>query len=362
MASSLPQSSSGSLNSNPTYSALTAHRDGLRASKVTDRRNAAKAMLEKLHDLNTPRRLEAEALRMFENANAIGHGGRGNRGDGAVNATANTLPWDRVCVLYRSVLDAALLSSRTLLEGKPASGSTTGRGKKKVTANQSGFTGQKANYNADELLFPYRVFLRMDADLELECNDGGYNNNNVGREEDWKTRSRYGHHVDLACVGRSDRSKSSPRNSKQHHFGFNATRYVPHVRSDDDRGSRLSYKEVAACVDYAVQCLNDDEAMKLPGVELSMLQWLAHMCSRPAYLAELEVEVQLGHILHELSTRLGRAFVAVDGGDDGRNTPTGDTISQESLLAASKCLGSMMHNCATHLFSQISSPTSSSTQ
>lgn len=351
MASSLPQSSSGSLNSNPTYSALTAHRDGLRASKVTDRRNAAKAMLEKLHDLNTPRRLEAEALRMFENANAIGHGGRGNRGDGAVNATANTLPWDRVCVLYRSVLDAALLSSRTLLEGKPASGSTTGRGKKKVTANQSGFTGQKANYNADELLFPYKVFLRMDADLELECNDGGYNNNNVGREEDWKTRSRYGHHVDLACVSRSDRSKSSPRTSKQHHFGFNATRYVPHVRSDDDRGSRLSYKEVAACVDYAVQCLNDDEAMKLPGVELSMLQWLAHMCSRPAYLAELEVEGQLGHILHELSTRLGRAFVPVpvDGGDDGRNTPTGDTISQESLLAASKCLGSMMHNCATRL-------------
>jgi len=353
MASSLPQSSSGSLNSNPTYSALTAHRDGLRASKVTDRRNAAKAMLEKLHDLNTPRRLEAEALRMFENANAIGHGGRGNRGDGAVNATANTLPWDRVCVLYRSVLDAALLSSRTLLEGKPASGSTTGRGKKKVTANQSGFTGQKANYNADELLFPYKVFLRMDADLELECNDGGYNNNNVGREEDWKTRSRYGHHVDLACVSRSDRSKSSPRTSKQHHFGFNATSYVPHVRSDDDRGSRLSYKEVAACVDYAVQCLNDDEAMKLPGVELSMLQWLAHMCSRPAYLAELEVEGQLGHILHELSTRLGRAFVPifvpVDGGDDGRNTPTGDTISQESLLAASKCLGSMMHNCATRL-------------
>jgi hypothetical protein len=125
-------------------------------------------------------RLEGEALRMFENSNAIGHGGRVNRGDGAVNATENTLPWDRVCVLYRSVLDAALLYSlagapRSSRASQPGSGSTStsgsGRGRKKETANQSGFTGQKANFNADELLFPYKVYLRMDADMELECND-----------------------------------------------------------------------------------------------------------------------------------------------------------------------------------------------
>ena len=286
---------------------------------------------------------------MFENSNAIGHGGRGNRSDGAVNATANMLPWDRVCVLYRSIIDAALLLSRALLEGKPAGGSTSGRGRTKVTANQSGFTGQKANFTANKLLFPYKVFLWMDADLELECNDGGYNSNNVGREEDWKTRSRYGHHGYVAFVGRIERSKSSTRNS-MHHVGFNAMRYVSHVRSNDDRGSRLSYKEVESCVDYAVQCLNNDEALKLPGVEIFLLQWLAHMCSRPAYVAKLEVEGQLGHILHEVSTRLGRAFVVVeDGGGDGKNTMTGETISQELLLAASKCLGAMMHNCATWL-------------
>ena len=46
---------------------------------------------------------------------------------------------------------------------------------------------------------------------------------------------------------------------------------------------------------------------------------------------------------------LGRAFDAVeDGGDGGRNMPKGETLLQEMLLVASKCLGAMMHNCAIY--------------
>ena len=304
LSSSLPPLGSGNRSPNPTYSAIAVLRDGLRSSKVTDRRNAARALLEKLHDQNTLRRLEVEALRMFENADAkAGDGGRGGgggrdaSGNAATNAmTVTTLPWDRVCILYRSLLDAALLSSRTLLDGRTMTTSGSGLGgRKRAHANQSGFTGRKTTFSADDVLLPYKVFLRMDSDLELECNDGGCGTSGGNSLVDWKTRPRHGHHVDVQSRG-----------------GFHSTRYVPHVPSDDDRGSRLSKREVSSCVDYAVRCLNDDDVLALPGVETSMLQWLSHICSRPAYLAELEVEDELGHVLHELSTRLGRAFFAVN--------------------------------------------------
>jgi hypothetical protein len=133
---------------------------------------------------------------------------------------------ESVSVLYRSILQEALKYSKDLLESN-----------QKITDERKQFL---------DLSFPRTVFLLMDIDVKLECNDGGYNINNAGMEEDWKTRSRHGHHVDVACV-RSESSKSSPPNSKDH-VGFNATRYVPHVCSNDDQGSQLSYMDVAACV------------------------------------------------------------------------------------------------------------------
>jgi hypothetical protein len=79
--------------------------------------------------------------------------------------------------------------------------------------------------------------------------------------------------MDVACVGRTERSMSSVQNS-MHHVGFNATRYDSHVRSDETKiedpvcPTRRWHR--ASTVDYAVQCLNDDEAPKLPGVEIAL--------------------------------------------------------------------------------------------
>ena len=221
---------------NPTYSSLASLRDGLRSSKVTDRRNAARALLEKLNDPNTHRRLEGEATRMFERDSAQGSGGRhrhsggggraggGNCGGrdaaGSAASTKTTLPWDRVCVLYRSLLDAALLSSRTILDGRTTASSSSssssglgGSGRRRAHANQSGFTGRKVAFNAEDVLLPYRVFLRVDADLDLECNDGvGFGG---GGGVDWKTRPRHGHHVDAgAGAARTEGAGGARRRSK----------------------------------------------------------------------------------------------------------------------------------------------------
>ena len=87
---------------NPTYSAIASLRDQLRSTKASERRAAVQALLAKLHDTNTPRRLEREAARGFA---AAPRGGRGE--------AAPLLPRDRVCVLYRGLLDAALLAART---------------------------------------------------------------------------------------------------------------------------------------------------------------------------------------------------------------------------------------------------------
>ena len=119
---------------NPTYSALAALRDKLRNAKITDRRLVAKELLNKLHDTSTLRNLEWEAQHVFacaverlSNTAGAGAGGR----------ETPTFPWDRVCILYRNLMDTALLSSRTTIDGD--SNNSSSSGKKRNHANQTGF-------------------------------------------------------------------------------------------------------------------------------------------------------------------------------------------------------------------------------
>ena len=71
-----------------------------------------------------------------------------------------------------------------------------------------------------------------------------------------------------------------------------ALRLARTLRQNKDHGSRLS----ASTVNYAVQCLNDDEALKLPGVKIALPASVvgAHVLDRgrPTWLAKFEVEGQ----------------------------------------------------------------------
>ena len=348
------QHSAPLLSSNQTYSNLAALRDKLRSTKITERRAASKELLVKLQDSSTLRKLEHEAALSYDNAMARSAAISGSRSD--KNNDPNVpLPWDRVCILYRSIIDAALLQSRTLIEG--SSESSTTKSKKRSHANQTGFTKKSIKFNADDILFPYKVFLKMDLDQSLDVCDGGYGGTNLSWEEDWKTKPRYGHHLDVNAISSSSSSSSSSSATGKHiNSGrYNATYYTSHNYTDRDRGTRLSSKEILGCIDYIIHCLNDDDCITQSNVEVSLLHWLTHICSRPEYLCELPVHGHLCHVLEELSQRLNRAFVEgqiQERGIMGTNKKIvhhRSAISQECLLATSKCVSAIVYNCTTRL-------------
>jgi len=185
----------------------------------------------------------------------------------------------------------------------------------------------------------------MDLDQTLDVNDGGYGGTSISWDQDWKTKPRYGHHLDI-------HSLSATAQNERNHGRYSATHYTPHDYTDRNRGSRLTAKEILGCVDYIILCLNNDDCCNY--CEVQLLHWLVYICSRPEYLCHLPVQGQLSHVLHELSTRLNRAFV--EGHVEERGIlPSGKSmhrrgaISQECLLAVSKCLSSIVYNCTTRL-------------
>ena len=110
--------------------------------------------------------------------------------------------------MYRGLMNAALMMSQILvLDGN--SDSTVARSKKRNHANHTGFTKKAVKFNADDVLFPYKVFLKMDMDQNLECNDGGYSGSGTSWEKDWKTRPRYGHHIDVTTTSSSTTTSSA---------------------------------------------------------------------------------------------------------------------------------------------------------
>ena len=338
---------------NHTYNTLKALSEKLRSTKITERRSASKELLERLQDSSTLRKLDREAEHYFNNAMQRSASGR-DRSHG--NNDPNVMfPWERNCVAYRGLMNAALMMSQILvLDGGSSSGSTVARSKKRNHANHTGFTKKAVKFNADDVLFPYKVFLKMDMDQNLECNDGGYSGSGTSWEKDWKTRPRYGHHIDITTSSSSSASSSSS-NANAQHGRFSATHYTPHTYTDRDRGSRLSTKEITACVDYCIECLNDDDCCNF--AETSLLTWLVHICSRPEYLAVLPMQHQISYILNELSVRLNRAFFE-DGHSRGilppeprnkNNKSRRNAIAQDSLLAVAKCLSALIYNCTTRL-------------
>eukprot|EP00804_Cyclotella_cryptica_P000562 CCRYP_009970-RE/>CCRYP_009970-RE protein AED:0.07 eAED:0.07 QI:22/1/1/1/1/0.88/9/1092/3640 len=321
-------------NPSPTYTALAALRTKLQTTKIKERRQASKELLEKLSDPSTLRQLEWEAQCGFDNdarRNSRGGGGGGE---------PLTFPRERVSILLRNLLDAAILSSSRSISGETAGSS----GRQKKTANGTGFIKHSCKFTAEDVLFPYKVFLRVDGP-GLEHADGGYG---VGLswEEDWKSKPRYGFHLDTEPAGLRSGS-------------FNATYYRSHDYSDDDRGTRLSSKEVLSTVNYCISCLNDNDCCDQAEVEL--MEWLAHICARPDYVALIPVQSELSYILHEISTRLYREF------EDGRKARSSGSfaalslpnssasrrskspIKQECLLACAKCLSGLVYNCTTRL-------------
>ncbi len=393
--SRIPSDSSSFTNAkNPTYAILASLRDQLRSSKVTERRLAGKELVIKLQDASTLRNLEREAQHAFAcavkqmtdstsisaNTNNYYNHTTNNSGGGE----SPTFPWDRVCILYRSLMDASLLSSLATIYpgsagGDGSSGSSSNAGgsssgkKKRNHANQTGFTKKINKFNTDDILFPHKVFLRMDADQAMECNDGGYGGGGgsataaggggrrEGWEEDWKTRPRYGHHVDVKSVTLDQRGASgagaqqAPATSTGR---YHARHYKPHTYTNRDRGTRLSSKEIIACVDYCLICLNDADCCDV--AEPTLLQWLLHICSRPDYIAELPFEHQLADVLHVLSIRINRAFIDDEENEDERgilpcsinskrSRRRRGPIPQECLLTTSKCLSAIIYNTTTRL-------------
>jgi len=315
---STQQPSASTITVTPTYTALASLRDKLRSSKKTDRQAACKQLLEKLSDPSTTKRLEYEAQLMFDTSILRGGGGGGttlgmstNVGDGS-----SLYPRDRVSLLYRNLMEA--------------------------TANQTGLIKKSLKFTANDILFPQKIFLKIDS-TGLEINDGGYGSP-PSWELDWKTKPRYGHHLDTRPTSSSSSSllDGSKHKSIQHHGVFSATYYTPYTFTDDDRGTRLSTKEILACVDYCITYLNDIDCIQLAETEL--LTWLAHICSRVDYVSVMPMYHQVSHILEEVRRRIHRAFVVEDGGSSSKMV-----VKQSSLIAAAKCLSGLIYNLTTRL-------------
>jgi hypothetical protein len=269
-------------------------------------------------------------------------------GANAAGVDGTAFPRDRVSIMYRSLLDAAILSSQMATTTTGGDGSSS---RQKRTANQTGFIKKTCKFNADDVLLPYKVFLRIDS-RGLEYLDGGYGAL-PSWENDWKTKPRYGFHLAASSSGGGTCYQNGT---------FSAMHYDPHTFTDDDRGTRLSSKEILACVNYIIACLNDDDCCDFAETEL--LQWMAHICSRPDYVACIPVQCEVSYILHEISTRLNCAFDESGGGEkkyetrcllsplsqgNGGSRRNKSPLKQESLVAAAKCLSALICNCTTRL-------------
>ena len=249
-----------------------------------------------------------------------------------IGENSSLYPRDRVSLLYRNLMESALIAAQTLIDGE--TGSTTTKHKRTV-ANQTGLIKKSLKFTIHDILFPYKVFLKIDNNVgtksSLEINDGGYTSPGPSWDVDWKSRPRYCHHL----ATRNTSTSSSSNDVTDHHGVFSATYYTPHNYTDEDRGTRLSSKEIIGCVDYCIQYLNDGDCIQLAEPEL--LTWLGQICSRVDYVAELPMYHQVSHILDEIGRRIGRAFHEEN------------VVRQESLVAASKCLSGLIYNCTTRL-------------
>ena len=311
--------SSSTTSVTPTYTALASLRDKLRSSKKTERQSACRELLEKLQDKSTIKRLEYEAQLMFDTSIRHGGGSGVSLGTGInIGDHSSLFPRDRVSILYRNLLDSALVGAQITIDAEPNATKT------KRTANQTGLIKKSPKFKVDDILFPYKIFMKID-EPGLEVNDGGYGTP-PSSELDWKTKPRYGHHLDT----RSSKSKGV------HHGVFSATYYTPHTFTDDDRGTRLSTKEILACVDYCIHYLNDAICVEMAETEL--LKWLAHMCSRPDYVSVMPIYYQVSHILDEVGRRISRTFEKKD-----------KMVKRESLNESAKCLGALIYNLTTRL-------------
>lgn len=269
---------------------------------------------------------------MFDKFLSRGGGGGGTslgHGTSGVGDGSSLYPRDRVSLLYRTLLEASLIAAQTIIEGEP------GNAKHKNTANQTGLIKKSLKFTANDILFPYKVFLKIDGGLEVS--DGGYYGSPPSWEIDWKSKPRYGHHLDTRHTATSSSSTTNNTDGSMmtHHGVYSATYYTSHTFTDDDRGTRLSSKEILACIDYCISYLNDLDCCLL--AESELIGWLSHLCSRVDYVGEMPMYHQVSHILEEAGRRIHRAF-------DERSV-----VKQESLLASAKCISGLVYNCTTRL-------------
>ena len=269
------------------------------------------------------------------------------------SSSSNLFPRDRVSLLYRNLMEAALIASQTIIDGDVGGTTTTTKKTKRTTANQTGLIKKSLKFTANDILFPQKVWLKIDSSSGLEVNDGGYGSP-PSWEVDWKTKPRYGHHLATRHTSSSSQSSSSSSYSSStddkkktsmtvHHGVFSATYYTPHTFTDDDRGTRLSTKEILACVDYCIQYLNDIDCIDL--AESELMGWLAQICSRVEYVSVMPMYYQVSHILEEVGRTIHRAF------DDGSSSSSSSSrmVKQSSLNSSAKCLGALVYNLTTRL-------------
>jgi len=108
-----------SSSNNPTYTTLATLRDKLRSSQKKERQLAQKELLDKLHNSSTLRNLEREAQHVFACAverlsSTSKNNGSGGGGGGGSSEQSPTFPWDRVCILYRSLMKADALHALSI--------------------------------------------------------------------------------------------------------------------------------------------------------------------------------------------------------------------------------------------------------
>ncbi|KAL7471935.1 hypothetical protein ACHAXS_012259 [Conticribra weissflogii] len=343
-----PSSSSSSLRS-PTYTSLATLRDQLRSTKITERRAASKQLLEKLQDSSTKLKLAREAEIQFDQHARRRAATASPHGNTTRDAAAAVFPRERVSILYRGLLEAAIFASRKSIDGSSASDTSTTR--KRRMANQTGFTAHRVKFNAEDVMFPYRVFLQIDGP-GLEWNDGvaflGSGNSVMGcgsgsgsgrkggeTNGDWKSRLRYGHHLSTVHSEQSAfNASSSSFTSAQTFSATHYNSYDNYAQNTDQRTTHLSPKEVISCVSYIIDCLSDDDCCNFAQEQL--LQWLSHICARPEYVVHLGVHLEVSYILHEIGWRLNRMF---EDGDDGVSSGAGGLGGKNLLLSPTHARG-----------------------
>jgi hypothetical protein len=285
-----------------TYQTLASLRAKLSTTKQKDRRQAFKDLLELLSNNSTIRNLHFEAERTYSPNDKI-------------------YPEERVSILLRNILDASLVASQSVLSET-----------KKKTANGTGFIKQSTKFTQEDILFPQRVFLRVDGALECYT---GYSSGSTG--QDWKNKPRYCHHLD-------------PSGEE----GFTATFY-PGDEEVTPSKSNLTSKEILASISYIISCLNNRDCCELAEVEL--MQWLSHICARPDYVTHLPIHAEISYVLHEISCRIYAEFGDMKSGSRGNkssfvgmhSSSTSKQVRQECLVACAKALSGLVYNTTTRL-------------